>query len=1085
MKRCIISIIVLTLLTPVMAEELESHWTNPPETASPWVFWYWVGGAVSREGITADLEAIKDVGIEGVYLFTVRDVSDPPLFDPPARQMTPLWWDMVRHAMAEADRLGLKMGLHACDGFSLAGGPWITPEKSMQKLVWTETVVQGGQRIDQVFPQPETQEDYYRDVALLALPSPPGTGVSTRTVVPQVSTNVPKVDPQFLVDPENNSKDLRSSSPCWFQYTFEQPFTCRSMHICARGRSLQSLRLRVEASDDGQSFRLIRQLQPPRHGWQNGDADYTVAIEPTKARIFRFVYDPNGSEPGSEDLEAGKWHPSLRLRRLELSSQAQIHQVEGKSGLVWRMSPATTAEQVPDDLCVPQASVKNLSQFMDSQGRLQWDAPAGQWTLIRMGMTTTGHQNDMGGGAKGLECDKFDPEVVAFQFDQWFGEIVRQIGPDLAQRVLRIFHTDSWEAGSQNWSPVFRAAFEKRRGYDPLPWLPTMAGVPIESAAASEKFLWDLRKTIDELVNEQFFGTMARLAHEHGCQFSSESVAPTMVSDNLRHFDTVDIPMGEFWLRSPSHDKPNDMRDAISGAHIYGKPMVQAEAFTEIHFAWDEYPGMLKALGDRNYAMGINRLVYHVCTQNPWLDRHPGPGLGITGLFFQRDQTWFKTGGRAWVDYHKRCQTLLQVGRPVVDVAVFTGDDLPSRAVLPERLIDTLPGLLGADAIKREKERLANKGQPMRRMPPRITSSANITDPADWIDPLRGYAYDSINAHALLQRATLKDKALEMPGGVRYRALVVPGPRPMSPNAMITPATRKRIEEVIQAGIPVIMADPCAGAIPTPYQQESLSPLNIEPDVKVEGESIAWAHRTSDATDIYFIANQQEQQRIVELSLRVTGRVPELWNPVDGQRQVAQQWQIKDGRTLLPVRLPANGSVFIVLREATSATSSDHGLNWIESLPVLPLDDSWQVTFGQETVVFDELVDWTSRTEPAIQSYSGTALYIKSFDSSQLPRDQRIWLDLGTIHNVARITLNGKDCGTVWTPPYRVEITDALRSGANELSVEVTNTWANRLIGDSKLAQEDRTTWTPYPQMAGRQYRPAGLLGPVEIVTQK
>ena len=532
------------------ATDLAFRFQNPPKESAPWVYWYWMRGAVSREGITADLEAMKEIGYGGVYLFFIQDAPDPPLFDPPARQMTPVWWDLVRHAVQEADRLGLPMGLHTCDGFSIAGGPWITPEKSMQKLVWTSILVEGGRNIDQDLIQPETLEGYYSDIAVLALPAPEGAGVSTRTVIPKVTTSVPDVDPEFLVVPGNTQR-LRSYEPCWIQYSFDEPFTCRSLNIRPDGTSFQPMRLRVEASDDGKVFRLIEQLVPPRHGWQNGDADFTYTIQPTTARYFRFVYDPAGTEPGCEDLDTAKWRSSLKVQRIELFSRAQIHQVEGKSGLVWRMSSSTPSEKVSDELCVPRDDILNISSHLDKHGRLQWQASAGQWLILRLGCTSTGHRNGTGGAAVGLECDKFDPEVVRFHFDHWFGEIVRQIGPDLARRVIKVLHTDSWETGSQNWSPVFREAFIEQHGYDPLNWLPVMAGIPIESAAASERFLLHVRQTINTLVNDNFYGTLAHLAHEHGCQFSAESEAPVMPTDNLRHFGTVDLPMGGVLVSQP------------------------------------------------------------------------------------------------------------------------------------------------------------------------------------------------------------------------------------------------------------------------------------------------------------------------------------------------------------------------------------------------------------------------------------------------------------------------------------------------------------------------------------------------------
>jgi hypothetical protein len=297
-----------------------------------------------------------------------------------------------------------------------------------------------------------------------------------------------------------------------------------------------------------------------------------------------------------------------------------------------------------------------------------------------------------------------------------------------------------------------------------------MAGIPVGSVDSSETFLHDIRQTIAELINDKFYVVLAKLAHQKGMQFSAESVAPTMVSDGLLHYKSVDIPMGEFWLRSPTHDKPNDMLDAISGAHIYGKRLVQAEGFTELRMTWDEHPGLLKTTLDRNYALGINRMVYHVFMHNPWMNRKPGMTLDAIGLFFQRDQTWWKQV-KGWVDYATRCQALLQLGQPVADIAVFTGEEIPRRSVLPDRLVYVLPGIFGEEMVKKQSERLANEGQPLRTIPYGVTHSANMADPENWVNPLRGYAYDSFNPDALMSLAKVKNGKVEFALGTSLACL--------------------------------------------------------------------------------------------------------------------------------------------------------------------------------------------------------------------------------------------------------------------------------------------------------------------------
>ncbi|WP_374163417.1 glycosyl hydrolase [Arcticibacter sp. MXS-1] len=732
------------------------------EASKSWVFWYWMQGAYSKAAITADLEAMKSAGIAGAYLAPIKGKAEPPIYTPAIDQLTPQWWDMVKHALNEADRLGIKIAMLPNDGFATAGGPWITPELSMQKLVSSSVLVKGGKQFQDTLPPLPSYKGYSRQIAVLAFPVSRGEGISTENVVPKVSTST-GADASFLLRKENK-QNFSSSDPCWIQYQFAKPFTCRSVVIRVNNYNHQSQRLLIQVSDDGKSFRDAERLQPPRAGWLDWDADVTHEIKPVTARFFRFVYNKEGTEPGAEDLDAAKWKQSLKVAGIELSSSPRIHQFEGKTAEVWRVSKRSTSDLLPDSLCVPSAKILNISSYLGKNGVLRWKVPAGKWMIMRVGYTSTGHMNETAGAGKGLECDKFNPEAVKFQFDKWFGEALRVAGPELAGRVLNTFHVDSWECGSQNWSPVFQEEFKKRRGYDPTLYLPVMAGIPVQSAEVSERFLFDIRQTVSELITDNFFKTLKKLANEKGCTFTSETTGPVMAADGMLHFKETDVPMGEFWLRSPSHDKPTDIFDAISGAHVYGKPIIQAEAFTEVRMNWNEHPGNLKPLQDRNYAFGINRLVYHVYTHNPWFDRKPGMTLSDVGLLFQKDQTWWKPG-KAWVNYAERCQTLLQQGTPVVDLAVFTGEEIPRRAILPDRLVTSLPGVFGKEAVEKERARRENKGFPMREKPVGVNVSANMADPADWTDPLHGYHYDSFNLDALLHLTKVNNGYIELPGG--------------------------------------------------------------------------------------------------------------------------------------------------------------------------------------------------------------------------------------------------------------------------------------------------------------------------------
>jgi hypothetical protein len=1113
--------------------DLGKLFQSPPESAKPWVFWYWMKAAVSRDGITADLEAMKAAGIGGAYLVPIQGVANPPLFNPPVETLTPAWWDMLRFAMTEAGRLGIQIAMHSSDGFATAGGPWITPELSMQKVVWTETYIAGGRKIDEKVPQPESYKGYFKDIALLAFPARAGIEVPANSPKPIVTTNLPNTNVQFLAD-TMGKESFKSTGPCWIQYAYAQPFTCRSIFILTNGNNFQAHRLRIEVSDDGEHFRSAGQLEPPRHGWFDGDEGVTHTIKPITARFFRFVHDKAGTEPASEDLENAKWNPYLRVKSIRLSSSPRINQYEGKNGQIWRIGQRTTDKLVPDSLCVPLGQIIDITDKMDASGHLIWNAPAGNWTVLRVGYTSTGHENGTAGAGKGLECDKLNPEAVKLQFDRWFDETIRQVGPDLASKVLKVFHVDSWECGSQNWTPLFREEFKKYRRYDLLKYLPAFAGIPVESAESSERFLYDVRMTIAEMVNDKFYATLASLAHERGLVFTGESVAPVMLSDGMLHYSNVDIPMGEFWVKSPSHDKPNDMFDAVSGAHVYGKPLVQAEGFTTVRMTWNEYPGMLKSLEDRNFALGINRLVQHVFVQNPWTDRKPGMTMDGVGLYFQRDQTWWKPGF-AWTTYTRRCQALLQQGNYVADVAVFTGEEMPRRAMLPDRLVPTLPGIFGEEVVKSEALRLANTGVPTRTVSEGVTLTSNMAEPQNWTDPLRGYAYDAINPDALLRLAKVENGRIVLPGGASYGVLVIPGAHPMMPDGtMMSPRVSSKLLQMVKDGATVLFAEKpdhatgllnekesdkkvqdnirelFSGALDKTsssvwklgkgkvllgaYKEQTFAGIGIERDAFIkdstgqQARGIAWTHRTAPGFDIYFISNQLDQPRTFELSLKVSGRVPELWDAVTGEKRIAGEWKTEKGRTVLPLRLASDASVFVIFQTPAKINKST-GRNWIDTKDIQFIQGPWTVTFDTafggpaKPVIFDQLIDWTTRSEPGIKYYSGTAVYSTTFDGKAFIKGQRLWIDIGKVAYIADIKVNGVSCGVAWTSPYKVEITNVVKQGLNRLTIEVTNTWANRLMVDHLLPEPERVTKTTAPfRMEGKPLYEAGLLGPVRVV---
>jgi hypothetical protein len=1085
----LLSLTVLSQQAKKPVDGIEKSFLNPPASAKPWVIWYWMHGAVSKEGITADLEAMKEVGISGAYLMTIKDTNSKIPFQPQVRQLSPEWWGMIKFALQEAKRRKLQIGVHVSDGFALAGGPWIKPEMSMQKLVWTKTAVVAGAKEAIILAQPETKENYYRDIAVYAYPANYKNEITSNQLKPVITTSNGS-DASFLTD-ISAKQTFRSDSTCWIQYTYKQPVTIRQVKIKKQNNAYQAQRFIIQKSDDGNYFIPVDTLLPPRHGWQDWDEAYTHAIKTFTSKYIRFVWQKEGTEPGSEDLDAAKWRPVLRVQGIYPSDEPVIDNYEAKNGSIWRVAAATTTEEVHKEDAVPLKNIINLSSKLAADGKLNWVPPAGtDWVIVRVGHTSTGHTNATGGGGRGLECDKFSTEATTLQFDNWFGKFYTATDPVLAREVIKVFHIDSWECGSQNWSKNFAAEFKKRRGYDLLPYLLVMTGTPVTNAATSEKILQDVRQTIAELVNDKFYVTLKNLAHAKGCQFSAESIAPTFVSDGLLHYKHADIPMGEFWHNSPTHDKPNDMLDAISGAHIYGKNIVAAEAFTTLRSDWGEHPGSLKALGDRAFASGINKLALHVFMHNPWVDKKPGITLDGIGLFYQRDQTWFKQS-KVWIDYLARCQALLQLGKPVVDIAVFTGEEIPRRSVLPDRLVSTLPGIFGKEKVEAERLRLQNEGQPMRTIPDGVSHSANMADPENYIDALNGYQYDCFNPDVLMQMTVKNGKVITV-AGASYAVLVIPGKHPMNPDAKMSDAVRNKLKQLAGAGAKIIVDTKLyklqeKNFITAPYTESSFEKLGVKKDVElINGKNrIAWTHRRIGNSDIYFVSNQQGTEQLLDFSFGLSGKKPEIIDPVTNDISESLGWSAEKGRTYIQERVAPYQSLFVVFRD--NAGQYKPGIRRARKRSIIDLNKNWVIQFIEPvsdstfTIAADSLWDFTKGADPRIRYFSGTALYTNTFFVNQKSTPRQCIARFDSLHNLATISVNGIDCGTLWTAPFEIDISKAVRPGSNTIEIRVTNTWRNRLIKD-ELNPEKRTTWfnSPY-QVKNKSLLSAGITGSINI----
>ncbi len=1107
-------------------QKLKKAFYNPAPDAMPWVYWYWMNGNVTKEGITADLEAMKNIGIGGAMMMFIGDTIHRKGLERAYEQMSPEWWDLIRHTFTEAKRIDIQIGMSACDGWATAGGPMISPELSMKKLVWSISTVEGGQQIGYNVPMPplfsgtyqnlgeelKAEHRYYKDIACYAIPDIKGISKGISEYNFSCQSNIPGLDVRRLFDGNVKDQAIQAEGQNYFQITFQEPFLCRSIRIFSpigswMGYPFYAASMEVQVSQDGQNFKPVAHLEPDQHSWQEDGCPVTFRIPETTAKVFRFLFDTGVDLPVTMRY-VGSTQKLLNLSEIELSPFPWIDHIEAKAAFRSRIAPQC---KTIDPVCISidPKEIINVSELLDSTGVIHWNVPAGKWTLLRLGYTITGEENETGGGGKGLESDKLSEEATRILFDGWLSRTMKEIRSDKVGKALPLIHVDSWEACTQNWTDKLITEFQQRRGYDPLPWLPVLIGIPVGSLEEYENFLYDFRLTIAELMNDNFYGKLAAMAHEKGVLFSAEATGPVMISDGMLHHKYTDLPMGEFWRDDPSpYDKPEDILEAASAAHIYNRNIVQAESFTDLESKWYEHPFALKAQGDYNFCKGVNKIFFHVYVQQPFVGKQPGATLDHIGLHFNRGQTWWNQS-RAWIDYITTCQSILQKGYQMADILCFTGMDIPNRGLLPDQLNVEIP---------------------------------------------EGYHYLSINADALLNLAYIENGKLTLPNGASHKILILPDESFLG-NGKYSIELIKKMEEFVSAGLIVVGPKPadvlglmnhdsnskefkklvnavwgdCNGKEITThvygkgqvYWGETLENVlvkeKIQPDLIFnENDSMKFIHKKFNNEDIYFISNQQNCVRKIECSFRQSGKIPEIWNPQTKTIQKVYAYTIEDERVTLRLDLAPYESIFIIFGKAfkkqkhltsfkynsvpislaansklynTSFCPADQPVLTVsqagnyelvfsdgsgenieinDSLCSFPIKSRWKISFeankGIEkdfSILTDTLFSLTKHDNPDVKHFSGTARYETTFDFDNNPVDKEYlyYLDLGKVDNIARVELNGKDAGLAWTSPFVVDITNALMHGENRLVIEVTNTWNNRIVRDMEFPLEERVSY--------------------------
>ncbi len=1106
-RQAIISAVAATGLLALLwaqtpGDALEQGFKNPPEAAKPRTWWHWTNGNITKEGITKDLEWMKRAGIGGMQLADVasgsgQTVEKKILFG------SPEWLDAVRHAASEADRLGLEMTIFSSAGWSETGGPWVKPEQAMKKLVWSETAVEGPRNFAGKLPQPPSDNGpirnlrtgggragtlpdptYYGDSVVVAYRTPPEEArMSDRG--PKATTNAGPIDATALMDDDLNSTVTipapEGGGPAWLQFEFAQPFQARAITIAGRGGIPAG---RVLAGDDGAHFKTLAVL--PGAQLYRGGTVRTFAFPETAARFYRVELTGAFLAPAAV-MSGAPAQPAREyvLAEAVLHSGGRVHRWEEKAGFSFLFEyESVPTPAVPSSAAVGRADVLDLTSKMAKDGSLNWDVPAGKWTILRMGYSLTGAKNRPATPAGlGYEADKLSRKHMEAYFRGYTAPIAQALGP-LFGKGLRYIIMDSWEAGMQNWTDEMLSEFRQRRGYDPTPYLPALTGRVVESAEASDRFLWDFRRTLADMFADNHFGTMAEMARQRGLGTYAEAagVSLEIAEDTLLNKSKVDIPMGEFWVRAlhPELMYYQDVRGAASASHVYGKNLVATESFTGGGY---EAPYTLKKIGDYWFAQGVNRIVFHTSAHQP-LDTKPGNIM--VGTHINRNITWAEQA-RPFMTYLARNSFMLQQGLFVADLAYL----------LPEGAPSTMPIW----------------GQGLQPAPP------------------EGYDYDYVNADVVLHRMSVKeDGRLALPDGMSYRVLVLP---PI--DRMTLPVLRK-IRDLVAAGATVLGPKPrktpsLAGYPDADTELEALTadvwgdldgisrfqrvygkgnvvwglpPAQVLATLRVPKDfectpaldaTIPWIHRRAGDTDIYYAANRSDRELDLAARFRVTGKQAELWHPDTGEIAPAA-YAIAGDRTTVPLHLAERESVFVVFRQAAGAPSRTMARP--ASTTVATVSGPWNVTFppnfgAPAKIQLAKLESWTANPDTSVKYFSGTATYTKSVQAPQgwFRPGAKILLDLGTVKDLAEVSLNGKALGTLWKAPYQVDASGVLKAGANLLEIKVTNQWTNRQIGDRLGPPEKRVLASTPPMMGppggrGGSQTPAesGLIGPVTVVSQ-
>jgi alpha-L-rhamnosidase len=1082
---------------------------NPPDSAKPRVWWHWMNGNITKEGIKLDLEWMHRIGLGGFQNFDAS-LDTPQVVEKRLAYMRPEWKDAFKYAIELGDQLGMEEAIASSPGWSETGGPWVPPAQGMKKYVWSETAVEGGRPFTGILIHPPTTTGlfqnmgepneaagphFYADAAVLAFRRLPSE-VNLQTLQPKVtaSSGAPNIDTLngASTDVVTKLSIPAGESPAWIQFEFAEPQSVRSLTIATKDLDIVTSVLFavsnpkkfLEASDDGLTYRVVQSIP------EDGAPEHTVSFPAVKAKFFRVAFrrapppkTPSwmmGMDPAALGGDRHR-SPEYIIRKLVLHGGPRVNRFEEKAAFATLpdlYSLATPAYGPGEG--IPSADVVDLTSKLRPDGSLDWNPPEGAWIVLRFGYSLLGTTNHPATAeATGLEVDKLNSIYVKNYMDGFLASYEDTVGKEfMGKRGIRYVVTDSWEAGSQNWTDDILAKFKARRGYDALRWMPVLAGYVVDSSEASDRFLWDFRKTIADLIADEHYGQVQASLAERGIGHYGESHegGRAYVADGMEVKKLDDIPMSAMWTQrlgqySENYNYNADDRESASVAHIYGQNLAAAESMTASGEAWAWSPSTLKPTADAEFLNGINRIVIHESAHQPLVGKAPGLTLGPFGQWFNRNETWAEEAG-PWIKYLARTSYVLQQGHFAADLLYYYGEDSNLTAIFTAKAPPVPQGYgfdyINADGLIHELE--AGAG--------RITTKSGMS--------YRLLGLDPYSQHMSLPVLRAIFHLVETGG-------IVAGPKPTDdPSLADDQAEFVRLSDQL-FGNGTGIHEVGTGRV---YAGQALADVFKELGVirdfdysraKTEG-GIQFVHRRLADGDAYFLDNRSNQDAHVDGYFRVTGKAPELWHAETGTGELAS-YSIDATRTTVPLRLEPWGTVFVVFRKDTQVASVQ--LPPVSETTLDTLSGPWDVAFqagrgAPPSLTLETLGSWSSDETPGVKYFSGTGTYTKTLEAPQewLARGGRIWIDLGDVKNLAEVSLNGKLFGTLWHAPYRVDVTDAIKAGQNQLSVKVTNAWVNRLIGDEQPGGEKYTFADIKPYKANSPLLASGLIGPVRIIAQ-